>query len=161
MPDCASRQTKAVDFVALFADDLSGRIESNAGIALDVDDARDLDLGRLREGVFVSAQAILQVRLVGHGKDDDVALTFEFLRQTLSASEPGLIIVGADEEEPLARGRVGINRDYGDAGGHRLVDAVFEQRCIGHGQQNAGRFLLHRLIESIALGFGIVSSAVR
>ena len=57
------------------------------GIALDIDDARDLDVGRARQRVFVSAQAILQVGLIGHGEDHNIAFAFEFLRQALSAGK--------------------------------------------------------------------------
>ena len=45
----------------------------------------------------------------------------------LSAGEAGLVVIGADEKQPLAGGRVRVDRDHRNAGGHGLVDAVFEQ----------------------------------
>jgi hypothetical protein len=65
-------------------------------------------------------------------KYDNVALALQLLRQAQASTHAYLIVVGADEEEALAGGRIGIHRDHWNAGGDRLVDAVFEQRGIGH-----------------------------
>src|SRR5579884_940718 len=54
---------KTVDLVALLAHNLSGGVESDTWITLNVDDSADLDLRSLGERVFVAAQAILQVLL--------------------------------------------------------------------------------------------------
>ena len=94
---------------------------------MNIDHARDLDLRSVGESVFIAAQAVLQVRLVGHGEDDDVAFAVQFLRQSLTAGEARLIVICPDEEQALARGRVGIQGDDGNACGDGLVDAVFEQ----------------------------------
>src|ERR1700730_15061547 len=147
---------KGVNFVFFLADDLGGGVESNSRIALDIDHSRDLDVGRAIERVFVSALTLLQIGLAGHGENDHVAFALEFLGQTLSSGEAGLVVVGADEKEPLAGGRVRVDRDYGDARGHGFINAVFEQSGVGHGQEDARGLLLHRLIQSVALSVGVV-----
>jgi hypothetical protein len=117
---------KAIDLVALFADNLGCGVEGDARVALDIDDARDLDLRSLSQGVFVSAQAILQVRLVGHGEDHDVPFALEFLRQALATCKSSLIVIGPDEKQALARRRIGVDRDDGHASRDRLINAVLE-----------------------------------
>src|SRR5579872_7225019 len=147
---------KAVNLVAFLAYDLSRRVESDPRIALNVDDASNFDFRRAGERVFVAAQTILQVRLVGHGEDDHVALALQLLRQAKSAGESRLIIVGTDEEQALARWSIGVNRDDRDAGRDRLVDAVFQYSRIGYTEQDAGRLLLHSLVQRIAFSLWIV-----
>src|SRR6266853_4638048 len=115
---------KGVNFVFFLADDLGGGIESNTRIALNIDDSGDLDVGRAVERVFVSALTFLQIGLAGHGENNHVAFALEFLRQALSSGEAGLVVVGANEKEPLAGGCVRVDRDYGDASGHGLVNTV-------------------------------------
>ena len=148
---------EGIDLIFFFADDLGGGIEGDARVALDIDHARDLDVGRALERITIAAQTVLHVVLIGHGKYHDVAFALQLLRQAQTSGHSDLIVIGTDEEKPLARGSVGIHGDDRNSSGDRLVDAVFEQRGIGNAEQNAGSFLLHRLIESIALGFGIVA----
>src|SRR6266446_654329 len=147
---------KGVNFVFFFADDLGSGVESNTRIALNIHDAGDLDVGRAIECVFVSALTLLQIGLAGHGENNHVAFALQFLGKALSSREAGLVVVGADEKEPLAGGCVRVDRDYRDARGHSLIDAVFEQSGIGNGQEDARGFLLHRLIQSVALSLGVV-----
>src|SRR5712671_1857276 len=117
---------KGVNFVFFLADDLGGGVESNPRIALDIDHAGDLDVGRAIERVLVSALTLLKIGLAGHGENNNVAFALELLCQALSSGEPGLIIVGADEKETLAGGCVRVDRDYGDARSDSLINAVFE-----------------------------------
>src|SRR6202790_5034322 len=147
---------KGVNFVFFLADDLGRGIESNSRIALDVDHSRDLDVGRAIKRVFVSALTLLQIGLAGHGENNNIAFALKSLGQALPSGEAGLVVVGTDEKESLAGGRVRVDRDYGDARGHSLVNAVFQQSGIGNGQQDARGFLLHRLIQSVTLSLGIV-----
>src|SRR6266446_6785335 len=147
---------KGVNFVFFLADDLGGGVESNTRIALNIDDSGDLYVGGAIKRVFVSALTLLQIGLAGHGENNHVAFALKFVGQTLSSGEAGLVVVGADEKEPLAGGCVRVDRDYRDARGHSLIDAVFEQSGIGNGQEDARGFLLHRLIQSVALSLGVV-----
>src|SRR5262249_40784885 len=66
-----------------------------------------------------------------------------------------LIIVRPDEEEALAGGCIGIERDDRNARGDCLVDIVFQKIGIGYLHQDTGCLLLDSLIHSIALCFGI------
>ncbi len=53
----------------------------------------------------------------------------------------------------------GASESIGDdwnARRHSFVDAVFQQRGIGDGNQDPGRFFLHRLIKCVTLSFGVV-----
>src|SRR6266403_4804355 len=54
---------KGVNFVFFLADDLGGGVESNPRIALDIDHAGDLDVGRAIERVLVSALTLLTIGL--------------------------------------------------------------------------------------------------
>jgi hypothetical protein len=132
-------------------------IEGDAWIALYIDHARDLDTRRTLDRIAIAVQPVLHVVLVGHGEYHDVAFALQFLSQALPSGQPELIVIGADEEEPLAGGRVRIHGDYGNSGRDGLVDAVFQQYRIGYTKQNSSRFLLHCLIEGIALGLGVVT----
>src|SRR5271169_93316 len=147
---------KGVNFVFLLADNFRGGIKSNSRIALYIDHARDLDVRRTVERVFVAALAILQIGLRGHSENNHVAFALEFLRQAWPSREACLVAVGADKKEPLAGRCIRVHCDYRDARSHRLVDAVLEQSGIGDAQQYARGFLLHRLIQSVALRLGVV-----
>ena len=46
---------KSVDLVAFFSNDLRGRIECNAWVALNIDNAGNLDARRLGQRLFVTA----------------------------------------------------------------------------------------------------------
>src|SRR5258706_12209467 len=132
---------KGVYFVSFLADDLRGGVESNTRIALNINHSGDLDVGRAVECIFISPLTLLQIGLAGHAEHNYVAFALEFLGQALSSSEAGLVVVGADEKQPLARGCIRVNRDYGDARGHGLVNTVFEQSSIGNRQEDARGFL--------------------
>ena len=49
----------------------------------------------------------------------------------LASHLPGLVVVGADEEQALAAAHVRIDRDDGDTGSDGLIDAVFQQIRVG------------------------------
>jgi hypothetical protein len=70
-----------------------------------------------------------------------LAFALKFLRQTLSANEATLVVVRANEKEPLAGGGVRVDRENGDTPGNGLINAVFEQGRIRNGQQDARGFL--------------------
>lgn len=104
---------QSVNHVLFFADDLCGGVESNARIALDIDHPRNLDVGRALESVLVAALTILHIGLGGHAENNDVAFALKILRQTLSANEATLVVVRANEKEPLAGGGVRVDRENG------------------------------------------------
>ena len=110
---------KGVDLVFFLADDFGGGIESDSGIALDIDHAGDLDVGRAVERVLVAALTILEIGLAGHGENNHVAFALEFLGQALSSDEACLVAVGADKKEPLAGGRILRFEETGRCGGGR------------------------------------------
>src|SRR5439155_13546338 len=103
---------KRVDvFFLVVGQELGGGIEGNAGIALDIDNVNYFDLRITFKRVQVSAQALVEVRLRRHGEDCDVAPALDLLCQALAACHSGLVIVSADKKEPLASGRVRVDRD--------------------------------------------------
>jgi len=65
------------------------------------------------------------------------------------------------KKEPLAGGRVGIHRDHRNPGFDRMVDLVFQQPGVGDGDQYPGGFALHRFMERLLLGLGIVRVRTR
>src|SRR5262249_44619870 len=87
---------------------------------------------------------------------DDITFTVQRLREALAPRKARLIIVGADEEQPLARRGIGIKCDHGYTRRNRLVDTVFQSISVCNRKQDARCFLLHGLIKSITLGLGII-----
>ena len=91
LPASASETDEGVDLIFFFPQDLGGGVESDARVALDVDDTRDLDLWMRFERVAVAAEALSHVGLLGHGEGDDIAFPFEFRREALAcpSARPG------------------------------------------------------------------------
>jgi hypothetical protein len=118
-------------------------------------------LGEQLESVLVAGLTILHIGLGGHAENNDVAFAFKFLRQTLSANEATLVVVRANEKEPLAGGGVRVDRENGDTRCNGLINAVLEEGRIRNGQQDARGILLHRLIQSFSLGLGVVRLGAR
>ena len=82
----------------------------------------------LISGVLASAslyprEAILQVVLIRHSEEDDVALALEFLNQALSAGKSGAVVIGPDEEEALALGSVRVDGNNRDSCRYGFVNA--------------------------------------
>ena len=75
-------------FLLVVGQELVGGVECNAGIALDVDNVCNLDLRRTFNRVYISAQALVEVRLRWHSKNCNRAFAFEFLGQAVVLSPP-------------------------------------------------------------------------
>src|SRR5205085_10686841 len=129
--------------------------ESDARVALDVDNASEFDLSR-GNCIAIATQALLQVGLLRHGEHYDIAFAVQFFGKPLSAIESGFIIVSVDEEQALAFGSIRIYGEHRDTRCDRLVDVVLHQLCIGRRNQNAaGLTALQYLLEGLLLGLGI------
>jgi hypothetical protein len=66
------------------------------------------------------------------------------------------MVVGPDKEEAFAAGRVRIDGDYRDASGNGLIDVVGQQAGFCDMKENASRFFMNRLLESLLLGFQVI-----
>src|SRR5207237_5342475 len=126
----------------LISNELRGGVECDAGIALDIDDASDLDSGSCLQRFAIAAQPLTHIAVARDGEHRHVALSVEFFCQALTADQPGLVIVRADEEKALSGWRIGVDRDYGDARGNGTINVIFHQGRIDYGDQNSGGLFL-------------------
>jgi len=117
--------------VAPFFDDFTGFVESNPWITLDVHHFYNLDSGILAEREFVAIQPFHQVRLSWHGEDHDVTLTVDLLGRHTASHHARLVVVGANEQQPLTAGRVGVQRDHRNSRADGCVDVALQKRRIG------------------------------
>ena len=130
-------------------------IHCRAGVALDVDYLSDLDSGEGGEGILVSLEALVEVGLTDIGEEDDVALAVELGGDALAAKATGLKIVGADEEEAVALGRVGVQGDDRDTGGDGLIDFGGEHGTVADGDEDASGLGGYDILELGDFSLGI------
>jgi hypothetical protein len=147
---------EGVDIIGMSGENFGDGAGGNVGIAGDIDDADDMDLGIAGEGFAVAAKAVGKVGLFGDREEDDIAFLFELLRETLAAHEASLVVIRPYKEEALAGGGVGVEGDDGDAGSDGLVDVEGKKGRLGNVHENAGGFLADGLLQSLLLSFGIV-----
>src|SRR5450755_1585659 len=122
---------ESIDLVDdLLVHQLLSVIKSDARIASDIDGFHDLDSQVAFKAVVVAMQAVLQIGLLWHGKNHHVAFALQLRHGHLSAHQTRSVIVGSYEGQPLARGRVGIDRDYRDALSNRGIDIRLDHRGI-------------------------------
>ena len=93
----------------------------------------------------------MQVGLFRHGEDHDIAFAVQLPREPLAAGDTRLIIVRANEKQPLTAGRVGVHGDDRYTGGNRFIDIALHQLWIGTRHQNPRRFLGDDLFKSLLL----------
>ena len=117
--------------------------------------------GEALQRIAIAAQTLFQIGLLGNGKHDHIPLAVQFLGQPLASNLAGMIVVGADEEKPLAGGRVRVHRDYRNAGGDGAIDIVLHHGRVGHRDQDPAGFALHRLLQRFLLSLGIVGVRTR
>src|ERR1019366_9790576 len=108
---------EGVHFGALFHD-FHGAVENHAGVAVFVDHLGDVDLRVFGENIGVATQAVFQISLLGDGEDHHVALAAETFGDHARAHDADLVVVGADKEQALAVGFVGIDGNHR----HALTD---------------------------------------
>ena len=131
--------------------------KATRGVAADVDGVDDADAGVFAEDVHVALEALIEIGLAGHGEEDDVAMAVEGLDEGLAAEASELKIVGADEEEALGVGGVGVHGDDGDAGGDGGVNLGRHELGVGDGDEDAGGFFSDSGAEFLDLCGGVVS----
>ena len=142
--------------LCLGVEELFGGVECDGGISFDIDGLSDLDAGVTGQDALVAGLALREVQLIRICEHDHVALLTKQLDETLATQPSSVVVISADEEETLAGGRVGIDRDDGDALFDGGIDVGSQKLCVGRGHEDAGGLAVDGGYEFIAFCFGVV-----
>jgi hypothetical protein len=116
-----------------------------------------LSCGCSAKDIVVATQAVFQIGLLGHGKDDHVALAGETFGEYARSHDAGLVVVGADEQQALAGGSIGVDGNHRHALGDGGIDVVVQEVRGAGGDEDAAGLLLEHVLELLVLGLGIIS----
>src|SRR6185295_5306758 len=95
-----------------FADDLHGLVESNARVAVNIDDLDNFDLGMASKDRLIAFESFLEVGLVWHCEDHHVSFAHQMLHGDFASHYSSLIVVRANKQQSPATGRVRIESDH-------------------------------------------------
>src|SRR5438270_6092491 len=95
---------EGVHLVLLLTKDLGSRVESDPRVALDIHDTNNFYLHLVLQRVAIATQPLGKIDLLGHAENHDVTLAMQFGGKTFAAGDSSLVIIGADKEQPFARG---------------------------------------------------------
>ena len=82
-------------------------------------------------------------------------LPWSLLAAIFGAGHAGFVVIRADECQPLAGRRIGVDGDHGNALRNGVVDVPLDDLGVAHRDQDAGRLLLQQVNELIVLRFRI------